>query len=384
MPGEKRNLFPDGETLRTIFSGVDIKPTDCKIISYTFDTCTFSIHPKTAAIPGHPKDLLIRLEVSGRRLDQVAAFQKLAHDHLLDLVPPVVSGGTTTTADGTQVDYAVSEYCTGAIPLEDVWGTLDQENQMRLMDSVVCAVEKVQAINISSSIQNLGPQSNDALVGGPQLGYFPNIGQLLDGILRASDLERRNCTLSEVDGGIVLKSDFEDIGQAELTRADLDDLKGHVVFCHNDLEPRNILVRRVTESNSPCYDLAAIVDWEMAGFFPFAYEYGIKDNVLGSSNLSFSWYSLFKERTSHLLPQNACHERFIRALGVIDESKRNGMARNVGVQFQKKWVAAHCVEKSPDVRRGWVLKAGAKAPGHFTKEDNDTFLQQVQEELGLI
>ncbi|TQN67169.1 Vegetative incompatibility protein HET-E-1, partial [Colletotrichum shisoi] len=287
MSVDKRNLSPDAESLRTIFPGADIKPADCKIISSSFETCKFSIHPNTAALPGHPKDLLVRLQASVACLDEVVALQKLAQDQLSDLVPPVVSSGNITTVNGTRAGYTVSEYCTGTLPLEDVWGTLDQKNQRRLIEEVVRAVEKVQAIN-NSSIQNLGAQSDNATVGGPKLGYFSNIEQFLGGMLRASVPKPPNCTLREVDGSVVLKSDFEDVGQVELTRADLDDLKNNVVFCHNDLEPRNILVRPSTESRSPRYDLAAIVDWEMAGFFPFAYEIGWKDIVLGESNLSFS------------------------------------------------------------------------------------------------
>ena len=125
---------------------------------------------------------------------------------------------------------------------------------------------------------------------------------------------------------------------ASFTRSDLNDLLHHVVFCHNDLEPRNILVRETSsaEGKSPRYELAAVIDWEMAGFYPFAYEYGLKDTVLGSSNLSFSWYSLFKERTSHLLPRAEYHTKLIKALKMVDESKKRSMTRNVGIRVQAK------------------------------------------------
>ncbi len=94
----------------------------------------------------------------------------------------------------------------------------------------------------------------------------------------------------ETGEGIVLGSAFEDIGRVGFTHSDLDGLQRHVVFCHNDLEPRNILIRETspTEGKSPRYELVAVIDWEMANFYPFAYEYGVKDTILGSSNLSFS------------------------------------------------------------------------------------------------
>ncbi|WQF82662.1 Putative aminoglycoside phosphotransferase, protein kinase-like domain superfamily [Colletotrichum destructivum] len=383
MSAAKCDLFPDEKTLGTIFSGVDVKPADCNIISHTFDTCTFSIHPDTAALPGYPKDLLVRLEASsGRILHQIAAIQKLAQVQIPDLVPHVVVVGTTTTEDGRRVEYAVSEYFTGTIPLKEVWDTLGPDDQMHLVDSVASAMEKLQMID--HDIHEAGTQPGNAPIGGPRRGYFPEIKHFLRGILQESEPISRNCTLREADGGgVILESAFADIGRVELTNADLDDLKRHVVFCHNDLEPRNILVRpRLAERVSPRYDLAAIVDWEMAGFYPFAYEYGLKDNVLGLSNLSLSWYSLFKKRASRLLPQNQCHSKLIQALRVINQSKRRSMTRNVGVRFQEKWVAAHSIEPSLDIRRGWVRKPDIKAPVNFTKGDNENLELEVLRELG--
>ncbi|KAI8624323.1 hypothetical protein F5Y19DRAFT_454711 [Xylariaceae sp. FL1651] len=60
----------------------------------------------------------------------------------------------------------------------------------------------------------------------------------------------------------------------------------------------------------------------MAGFYPFVYEYGIKDTDLGSSNLCFSRYALLKQQTAHLLPIRDCHTKFIRAIAVIHNFRR--------------------------------------------------------------
>ncbi|KAK3324799.1 hypothetical protein B0T19DRAFT_429466 [Cercophora scortea] len=400
---EQRDLVPDEKILSAIFPGAtDIKLTSCcNIISNTFDTCTFSIHLEIAPLSGYPKDLLVRLETSGSRLATVAALQRLGHAQLPNLIPSVLDVGTTTTADGTPVEYSVTAYCTGTITLEDVWDTLGQPHQLESVDSVVHAMEKLQKLDRNSEdvsrsltgtpyVLNNGAsdcmQSVRTSIGGPKLGYFPDVKQFLGGILRASNLKSPNCTLSEIDDGIVLVSAFEDIGRVEFTRSDLDNLQHHVVFCHNDLEPRNILVREISsaEGKSPQYELAAIIDWEMAGFFPFAYEYGLKDTVLGSSNLSFSWYSLFKERTSHLLPRAEYHTKLIKALKIVDESKKRSMTRNVGIRFQAKWVGREDVEKSLDLRRGWVRKAGAKPPGRFTKADQANLELEVLKELGYL
>ncbi|KDN70503.1 hypothetical protein CSUB01_07948 [Colletotrichum sublineola] len=377
MSAEQRDLVPDEKTLNAIFQCVDVEP---KVISSTFETCTFSIHTQTPLLPGHPTDLLVRLETSGHHLHQVAALQSLARVQLPDLVPLVVSHGTTKMGGGMEVDYMVSEYVTGTTTLEAVWDTLGSIDQERLMDLVVRAVKRLQTR--VRNIQEVGTQPDNAKVGGPKLGYFQDMEQFLDGKLQSSDSDPFHCRLLNVDGGILLESDFQDIGQVELTRADLDELKHHTVFCHNDLEPRNILVRPSTNSKGLSYDLAAIVDWEMAGFYPFAFEYGLKDNILGSSNLLFSWYSLFKERTAHLLPPNECHTKLVRALWVIDQSQKRDKTRNVGVRFQQMWIERLELQRSSHIRQGWVRKDGAETPVIFTKEDQEKLELEVLKELG--
>ncbi|KAH6630962.1 hypothetical protein B0J18DRAFT_422727 [Chaetomium sp. MPI-SDFR-AT-0129] len=181
-------------------------------------------------------------------------------------------------------------------------------------------------------------------------------------------------------GDLVLSSMSADIGQVTFRPSDLADLNRHVVFCHNDLEPRNIFVRSVA---GRC-EVAAIIDWEMAGFYPFAYEAGVKDCVLGLSNLSFGWYSLFRERTAHLLPGGECHAKLMQALGIIHDSEKKVMTGNVGMQLQTKWIAREQVSKASDIRRGWMRKEGCKAPQTFTKEDKDKLELEVLKELGYI
>lgn len=180
------------------------------------------------------------------------------------------------------------------------------------------------------------------------------------------ELARDNSTESpcyeilDTTDGIIIQSAFDDIGRIELSYSNLEDLHKHVVLCHNDLEPRNILVRQARpndDSSDARYELAAIIDWEMAGFYLFAYEYGLKDTLLGSSNLSFSWYSLFKERTAFLVPEGECHRKLIKAMGIIPQSKDKTMTRNVSVQFKAKWIERERVKMSVDIRRGWFEKS---------------------------
>ncbi|KAJ5819333.1 hypothetical protein N7474_004924 [Penicillium riverlandense] len=309
--------------LSGIFPGViGLKPTSCKIISNTFDTCTFSIQFETVPLPDYPKDLIVRLETSRSRLAILATLQRLARSQLNDLVPSVLDVGTTMTAAAKEIEYLVTPYFTGTISLEDVWNTLDQTHQLEVVDSVILAVDKLQKLDLGNLSQSLAgtpyistndapPQPVKIAIGGPALGYFPDVKEFLGGLLQASNQKPPGCKLLEIDCGITLQSAYADIGRIDLSRSDLDELQHHAVFCHNDLEPRNILVR---ETSSGKYELAGVIDWERAGFFPFSYEYGLKDTILGSSNLYFSWYTMFKTQASHLLPRAECHVKLIKAL----------------------------------------------------------------------
>ncbi|KAJ4327045.1 hypothetical protein N0V84_002545 [Fusarium piperis] len=256
--------------------------------------------------------------------------------------------------------------------------------------------EKLQRLDLGTICQSLTGtpcvSNNDASqpvkisIGGPELGYFPDVKQFLDGLVQASNQRSPSCKLLEINGGIVLESTYEDIGRTELSRSDLDDLQHHVVFCHNDVEPRNILARKISspEEKAPRYELVAIIDWETAGFYPFTYEYAHKDTILGSSNLSLSWYTLFKQRTSHMLPPAKCHTNLMRAVKIIDESKKRRMTRNVGIRFQAKWMDMEQMEKSSDPRQGWVRKTGAQVPRRFTKDDKETLELEVLKELDYV
>jgi hypothetical protein len=94
-----------------------------------------------------------------------------------------------------------------------------------------------------------------------EIGYFPDIKNFLEGILQKH--KRPGCKLLGTDGGLSIQSEYDDIGQIDLSHSDLDELQHCVVFCHNDLEPRNILVRK---SSSGKYKLTGVIDWERAGF----------------------------------------------------------------------------------------------------------------------
>ncbi|KAJ6190532.1 hypothetical protein N7519_000553 [Penicillium mononematosum] len=381
-------LVPDENILSEILPDViDLKSTSYSIISNTFNTCTFRIQLETAPLLDYPKDLIVRLEKSGRSLAALATFQRLASSHLNDLIPSVLQVRTTTTA-ATEVDYFVTPYFTGTITLEDVWDTLDETNQLELVNNVILAVDKLQKLDLGQSLKGTpyisiddnSPQPVKIAIGDLTHGFFPSAKEFLQGLLPSDNKKPPDWKLLELGDGITIQSAHEDIGQIDLSNSELDELQKHAVLCHNDLEPRNILVRK----GSTKYELAGIIDWDMAGFFPFAYEYGYKDTVLGNSNLSFSWYTMFKNQSSYLLPRGECHTKLIKALRIIDHSTKRSREGKFSTVVQIRWLQREQVEESSDLRQGWVRKAGANPPKGFSKDDQTNLEEEVLKELGLI
>ncbi|KAK4163105.1 hypothetical protein QBC43DRAFT_379592 [Cladorrhinum sp. PSN259] len=371
---DDRTIIPDQETLFGIFPEIPSIPQDSySIISNTFDRCIFRLSLATEPKPGFPTDLLIRLEASGSHLPAVAELQRLAHLQIPGLVPATLEVGTAINKAGKKLDYSITPFLTGTTVLEHVWNSLDRTNQRSLMDSIFEAMRNLQKLPITSAVihqvlrydAGSTSQSNSSeglLLGGPDAGYFNGIKELLAGLINQKAAKLGCQVVSTADGvavQMVLPSLLPSIApkDVELTQHHLENIMASIVFCHNDLEPRNILVKKTGDDKVGWYELAAIIDWELAGFFPFAYEYGLKDTFLGSSNLLFSWYSLFKERAVALLPTGA---------------------------GQGKWRERERLRMSMDYTRGWIREDGATDVPVFTKQDNENLELEVLKELGYI
>jgi serine/threonine protein kinase len=391
----KAELVPDQQIIAAI-TGLSLPESQVyHIVSNTFTTCTFRLKLEKECPKGYPADLMVRLEDSKGRLAQVAAFQRLGRLQLPDVVLEILHVDVINDAGGRELEYAVSPYVEGTSTLEDIWDSIPLDNQQDIMDSIVDAIGKLHSLDMGSEdvrrqLLQLRPARDsgkpvEPLIGGPSIEYHADIRQLLEAFAGGVGGETEGYEIEQLQSGIAVRSTLADIGTLELNQADLDALKQSVALCHNDLEPRNILVRKDrlgSDGNNARYHVAAIIDWEMAGFYPIAYEFGFKDTALGSSNLYFGWYSLFRERAARLVPDGACHSKLIKAMTIIGRSKTRARKRNVGCQFQQKWAKRQRVMLA-DEKRGWILEDGADNRV-FTKEDNDNLENEVLQELGYL
>ncbi|KAK6536241.1 hypothetical protein TWF281_000484 [Arthrobotrys megalospora] len=365
-----QDLAPSRHILRTVFG--DIQPTKIDVLVQTFETCTFSAH-----FAGESKygtcDLLVRLDSASGQLEQASAMQQLAHLSIPRLVPKIFKVGCLTDVNGQKVEFSVMEFINGTVTLESIWQDLEDGQQAVLMGSIVDAMKEIQSLRLEDEavkkVLSKTPFSHTMdgnsipVADGPQLGYVENAADLFAALIKENNPKSPTSSIktSPSGDGFILTSTYDGLSQLKIPSDILKDLQGRFVFCHNDLEPRNILVRSVPALDDAVksYKLAAIIDWEMAGFYPFAYEYCLKDHVLGSSNLQFSWYTLFKEHTRLLLPAHESTETVIQAVDIIMSSRRKRLARNVGILVRERWIIREKLIKGSDLRDGWVRRADA-------------------------
>jgi hypothetical protein len=181
------------------------------------------------------------------------------------------------------------------------------EQQVRIVEELLEAVKKLHAIRLSDStvVQTLEgtgfappeSESKATAIGSPSTGYFTDIPGFLGSIIQSHS----HLSSDPATGNITIHSEHDDINPVLIPSDDLQHLQDSVVLCRNDLEPRNTLVHSKELANgTTSYSIAAIIDWEMSGFFPFSYEYIQKDLNLGNSNLYFTWYAWFKEHGAPL------------------------------------------------------------------------------------
>lgn len=379
---EKRDLAPDNHLLAEIFPNT--KTISTEILSQNFVCCTFTVRQSSG------KEFIVRIEPEGSQISTVYAIQELAAQVIPDYVPTVHQIGTASTQDGKKLDYSVTAYVKDAVTLESVWSDLTDDQQLHIAEQVASAVEKLHSINLldekAQQFVNVTNESPTIPLGGPLLGLFSNPSNMVRGLVKAEDGFKQVTITETDDGGLTFECEFDNIPAVSMSKEDILSLQEDIVLCHNDLEPRNLLVRQEKKNTTDHYTLVAIIDWEMAGFFPFAFESFYKDLVLGSSNLYFSWYRLFKDQTARFIPKPLpeAQGKLLKALDMVLQANARPQTRNVGRFVQRKWIAREKLVRSEDILLGWIRSPEAGDVGRFTKEDNEQLELSALRELGFI
>ncbi|GES64577.1 hypothetical protein ATEIFO6365_0009006600 [Aspergillus terreus] len=316
----------------------------------TFESCTFVAHQDSQ------EEVIVRLEASGSHIPIVVR-------------PAVHQIGTASTENGKKLDYSVTTYIKNAVTLESVWGDLTDDQQSHVAEQVASAIKNLHSINLldEKARQFVKPGSHAipeaaGPLGGPELGFFSNVSDLVRGLVASQDGFEQVTLTSTDDGGLRFETQFDDIPSVSMSEKDMFALQEAIVLCHNDLEPRNILVR--AENLAVHYKVVAIIDWELAGFFPFVFESFYKDLALGNANLDFPWYRLFKDQTAQFIPKPlpGVQESLLRALDMVLKARARASTRNVGKLIQRKWIEREQLVQSDEISLRWVRNAEVASP----------------------
>tara|TARA_R110002003_G_scaffold95_1_gene7242 strand:- start:23885 stop:25060 length:1176 start_codon:yes stop_codon:yes gene_type:complete len=371
-----QDLLPDDLVLSQIFP--EAKPASIDILANNWDICTFKAHFDTKTPPELPLDLVVRMETSTGHLEAVTAFQNLARTQIPKLVPHIFSSGKASTANGLNVEYTVTEFIADALTLESIWPSLPRPQQRTLMDAIVEALAKLQQPhvrdNAAALIASL-PQQVDKIIGGPHHGYHNDMqGLLTHFVAKHQTKNKATSSITPTQDGLVIASTQPDLPAIHLTRADLAALNSSAVLCHNDLEPRNVLVRHHPGSNT--YLLAAIIDWEFSAIAPFAFESALKDTALGAANLHYDWYRLYKHKTRRFIPDGEAARKLVGAVRMVVEAQRRGWTRNVGAEFRRRWMSREGVEMGEN---GWVKGQGGGEWVYEKRRDEELEMEILRE-----
>ncbi|KAI4672613.1 uncharacterized protein J4E78_001114 [Alternaria triticimaculans] len=383
---DDRLLVPDAAVISTIFP--ESQPTSIDILANSFTNCTFK-----AEFENSPA-VIVRIDASSGSLAIVSAIQEAAAVQIRTYVPKQLAFGEAVTGDKKNVDYTVTEFVTDTVTLESVWPSLDLAQKSFLVDDLVNAMDAIQDVREPRKLARwLIPDTSPVNVvqafefGSARIGFAKDIREFLT--LFIAKHQDPTCATSSIevslDGdGVIIKSALPALGEIHLSEQDLKTLNGNVVFSHNDLEPRNLLVRRWQAQDGLLYDLAAIIDWEMAGFFPSAFETAVKDISLGNCNQHLDFYLMFKKKTRHMISGGEASEKLVKAVHLIADSSAR---QNTGIsaEIRRRWIVRENLELSDDALEGWIPKTvgdSMERPSRpFSKEDNDELTQRVLKDL---
>ncbi|KJA26751.1 hypothetical protein HYPSUDRAFT_132318, partial [Hypholoma sublateritium FD-334 SS-4] len=316
-------------------------------------------------------DVVVRLEVlgeEGSRFRTIASLQSMAKLAIPDLVPTVERCGKAITDDGRTVEFSVTKFVPNTFTLESVWDDLEDAQQFLIVQEIQGILKKLHSLKLSDS----------------------NVATTVEGFLRGlidshdhPSAEKRTSYLSTdaLTGNVTIHSEYDDIAPVLISFDDLRKLQDSVVLCHQDLEPRNILVRPITlDDGTTHHQIAAIIDWEMAGFFPFSYEYVC-------SNLYPTWYALFKDLGAPLVPMSPLprfHALFMEASELIHRSREKG-ARTVSALFTRMWIEREGIIRQEPAGTGWLKHDGNSPQSkRITPAESDELVECVLKALGRI
>ncbi|KXH65250.1 hypothetical protein CSAL01_10832 [Colletotrichum salicis] len=206
------------------------------------------------------------------------------------------------------------------------------------------------------------------LCGGPSYGYHTDFASFLQ-----YNLWPRNTgstVNTKPDGTLVVSVPAPTVEYFGFAETDLDLLTQSSVLCHNDLEPHNLSVEKISTEHGNEFKLVAILNWDQAGFVSFAFEVARKDSHLGFQNFNWNWYDLYRQLAGHHLfatPGYPIWSKLIRCLMAVSACRQAQEATNTDGKAQLLWLDKEDLTFCTLAEEGWVKMHSFLT---FTSDDN--------------
>ncbi|KAF6832870.1 hypothetical protein CMUS01_06742 [Colletotrichum musicola] len=386
---DSRDIVPDILLLNHIFP--DQPQVSISIILQNWKKCVFKASFPDFLEPCCPK--IVRLEVTSdeetaKQFAIVSAMQKIAADVIPDLIPRTFQTGIANNEQGKRLQFCVMEFVEG-YTLEEAWEQMSGESRHSVVAALIEALQKLHSVRISDErVQALMKRAlkdsereafKKAVMGGPSTGFLEDGPALLTARFKRVALKKPFCDMTPATGSddVVIKSHYEDIGSKRLQKSIMEQWEREAVLCHNDLTPRNIIVRpRSSPDWGTEYQLAAIIDWELAGFYPASYELSLQDTYLSGANRLVTFYLLLKEGMRGLVPASPSQMSLLQTMEIMFESRQKRLLEgsNIPAHIRQRFLQKLRLRRDEYPYVGWV-------PAVFTRADAQALEDEVVAEM---
>ncbi|KAI9813040.1 MAG: hypothetical protein M1826_002557 [Phylliscum demangeonii] len=303
------------------------------------------------------------------------------------LVPKHERTGDVRGRDGRTWEYLITEYVDNSVTMEDVWQDIQPNDRERLMSEVQKAVISLRSISRDDPrVQGILPDLQVQGMGGGteyEQRFLNDVPSLLHGLLASQHphIQPKHVSImtDETAGEIIVRAgNLPSPAETRLTSQDCRELlERYVHFGHMDMEPRNILLRATNAKDE--YQLAAIIDWEMAGFYPDGLEEMHKTTGFGFCSIVWDWYDAYVDFCASQPWRDPTVLRFMEAVYLIRTSTEldlSSISKRLWVAYREK------LEIEYDrVRMRMVRRQGASSRTAYSRAWFDDWQSKSLEQI---
>jgi hypothetical protein len=394
-----RDVYPDECLMKHIFT--TNQPKSTSIFLQNWNECVFK-----AEFPKDPQSdyttCVVRIESEDEKpknFRMVAAMEQIAATIIPDHVPKTLQVGKAANAQGRMFHFSVVEIVEGDL-LEDVWQLMSADEQSNVVIELVEAVQRLHSVRLSDNMaqevlrkmlredgEELQPfLETPGVFGGPHTGVLNDGHELLYSIMEKRKLKKSSfCTMDAVNDSqdVRIQSSFEDMGSMVINNSDISKWAGESVLCHNDLTPRNLILKsRSSADGKSNYKLAGIIDWEMAGFYPPSYELGLQDTYF-CADRHVSFYLLLKEHMKKIVPRSSSQIALVQANALIYESQQRKLSNgtNISSHIRKRVMENSKLTWDNDPYVGWTRSSQDGPPLDYSSAAFQKLEDDLVEEM---